>query len=209
MTPTSVTFDGLLDVISDRSECAGRLLIGLAGSPGVGKSTVAQTLAGRLGDRSVVLGMDGFHLASRTLTDLGLSNVKGAPQTFDAEGFVALLVRIRGQSEGTVVHAPAYDRQLGEPIANAVPVTVDHSVVIVEGNYLLLDGPWAGVKETLDITVHLRLDPSIRVERLIARHIAFGKSPDHADEWVHRSDEANARLVEAAAGKADYYVEVP
>jgi pantothenate kinase len=209
MTPASVTLDGLVDVIGDRSAGSSRLLIGLAGSPGVGKSTVAQTLAERLGDRSVVLGMDGFHLASRTLADLGLSNVKGAPQTFDAEGIVALLGRIRRQPEGTVFHAPAYDRGLGEPIANAVPVTADHSVVIVEGNYLLLDGPWAGVKETLDITVYLRLEPTIRVERLIARHIAFGKSPDHAREWVHRSDEANARLVEAAAGKADYYVEVP
>lgn len=197
---------GLLPHVSRRAERAERYLLGLTGPPGVGKSALAGALAEAFehacgGGSAVVVGMDGFHLRQAELRRLGLAQVKGAPETFDADGFVALLRRLR--DAGSVVRAPAFDRSVEEPVPDAVLVRPSHRLVVVEGNYLLLDGPWAPARDLLDEVWHLRLPDTVRVPGLVARHEAHGRTPTAAREWVHRSDEANARLVAAAASRGD------
>jgi pantothenate kinase len=185
-----------------------RRLLGLTGPPGAGKTTAAGTLVSALVDalgpgRAVVVGMDGFHLAQAELERLGRTDRKGAPDTFDAAGFVALLARLRSRQD-PVVYAPLFRRELEEPIAGAQPVPRDVPLVVVEGNYLLLDGDdWGRVRPLLDACWYVDPDDDLRLERLIGRHVAHGRSPAAAREWVLRSDQANARLIEATRDRAD------
>jgi pantothenate kinase len=181
----------------------GRVLLGIAGAPGSGKSTLAQALHAARPALTALVPMDGFHLAQAELDRLGRADRKGAPDTFDADGFVALLRRLR-EGAGRTVYAPVFRREIEEPVANALPVDPQVPVVIVEGNYLLLeDGAWGEVRGLLDEAWHVAVDPAVRVPQLIARHVAFGRSPEAAHEWVMRSDEANARRVDAVAHRAD------
>nr|WP_272917792.1 nucleoside/nucleotide kinase family protein [Nocardioides flavescens] len=183
-----------------------RVLLGLAGAPGAGKSTLGAGLAAAYG--CPVVPMDGFHLADVELIRRGLLERKGAPETFDAEGYAALLTRLRARPGHTVM-APAFERDLEQPVAGAIPVPPEARLVVTEGNYLLLDEPrWRAVRECLDSVWHLRLDDAVRRDRLVARHVASGKSPDAARAWVETVDEPNARLVDSAASRADFVVEV-
>jgi len=153
--------------------------------------------------------MDGFHLANRVLVEDGLLERKGAPETFDAAGFRILLARLR-TNDDEVVYAPEFHREIEEPIAGAVAVPRAVTIVVVEGNYLLLDdGPWQGVRDLFDEVWYLDLDGRTRRERLLRRHVAFGKSPEDARSWVRDSDERNAALVEGTAGWADKVVRAP
>ena len=125
-----------------------RCLLGLAGPPGCGKSTVAGQIAESYGDDAVLVPMDGFHLAQEVLDRAGTASRKGAPFTFDGAGFVALLHRIRAMQPGATVYAPRFDRAIENPIAGAIPITAAHRLVVIEGNYLLLDEPpWDEVRE--------------------------------------------------------------
>ena len=157
-------------VLALRAATAGRVvIIGIAGEPGAGKSTLAASVVAALTDRgcaAVILPMDGFHLANVALTSLGLAERKGALETFDAAGFAALLARIRAEGPDTV-WAPTYDRSVEESIAGAIPVPPGTEVVVSEGNYLLVDeGPWAQVGELLDEVWAVRIDAATRTERL-------------------------------------------
>ena len=187
-----------------------RRILGITGSPGAGKSTLATTIVRALGSDAVYLPMDGYHLAQAELERLGRADRKGAPDTFDGAGFVALLRRLRSEETGPV-YAPAFERSIEEPIAGAIGVFPDVPLVVTEGIYLLLDTPpWTEVRSLLDEAWFVDLDPEVRLARLIERHIRFGRTPDAAREWVMRSDEANARLVERTMGRADLVVrEVP
>lgn len=186
-----------------------RCLLGIAGAPGAGKSTLASELLEQLEPDAVVVGMDGFHLANRVLAEYGLLERKGAPETFDAAGFKILLSRLRTNND-EVVYAPEFHREVEEPIAGAVAVPRTVTIVIVEGNYLLLDdGPWRGVRDLFDQVWYLDMDGRMRRDRLLRRHVAFGKSPEDALSWVRDSDERNAALVEATAGWADKVVRAP
>lgn len=179
-------------------------LLGLTGAPGVGKSTVAALLAARWG--TPVVPMDGWHLPQAELVRRGLRQVMGAPDTFDAEGYAAMLVRARAGEPG--LRAPAFDRSVEEPVAGAVAVPPVGSLV-TEGNYLLLDEPrWRAVRASIDVVWHLHLDPAVRRQRLLERHLAFGKSPAEAAEWMTRVDDPNARLVEAVAQRADLVLDL-
>ena len=181
------------------------VLLGLSGSPGAGKSTLAGHLAGSAG--AVVVPMDGFHLADVELRRRGLADRKGAPETFDADGYAALLARVRARSG--VVMAPAFDRDLEQPLAGALPVAPDAPLVVTEGNYLLLDRPgWREARALLDAVWHVRVDDALREERLVARHVRFGRTPPAAREWAERVDGPNAALVEAAAGRADLVLDL-
>ena len=180
-----------------------RRIIGIAGCPGSGKSTLAAALAARAPDTSVVVPMDGFHLAQRELARLGRADRKGAPDTFDHAGFVALLRRVRDSPHETV-YAPHFDRHLEEPIAGTIAVEPRHSTIITEGNYLLLDSDeWTGVRPLLDECWYVDIDDTLRIDRLIARHIEHGRDPDEAAAWVRGVDEPNAQLIEASRTRAD------
>ncbi len=197
------------------------LLVGLAGAPGAGKSTAAAELAA-LVPGSRVLPMDGFHLPQAELVRLGRRERMGAPDTFDVDAFVALLEALRealrdARGSGSAVRAPGFDRRVEEPVPDAIELlperrTGDPSggaaevrAIVVEGNYLLLrEHCWHRVAPLLDVTVGVVLDEATRHERLIARHIAFGKSPDAARAWALGPDEANAALIAPTLQRADH-----
>ncbi|MFE2596998.1 nucleoside/nucleotide kinase family protein [Streptomyces sp. NPDC059396] len=184
-----------------------RRILGIAGPPGAGKSTLAARLVERLDGLAVLVPMDGFHLAQTELRRLGRENRKGAPDTFDAAGYTALLARLRAPEPGTVVYAPAFDRSLEEPVAGSIAVPPEVPLVITEGNYLLHDeGPWAPVRTLLDEVWYLDLDPVVRVARLVDRHVHHGKDRPYAERWVTDSDEPNARLVARGRPRADFVV---
>lgn len=183
-----------------------RVIIGITGEPGSGKSTVGAELVTALGTRAVLVPMDGFHLAQRVLDALGRADRKGAPDTFDADGFVATLTRIRAGS-GTI-YAPAFERSIEEPIAAAILVPPEADIVVTEGNYLLLDDDaWKPVRDLLDECWYLDADPVLRRQRLIERHIRFGRTAEAAEAWVDRTDEANAAVIRGTRARADHWIE--
>jgi pantothenate kinase len=189
----------LIASLRARLQAGRRFMLGLAGAPGAGKSTVAQALLHAFEGRAVVVPMDGFHLANSELARLGLAQRKGAPCTFDATGYVALLERLRRRLDGATVYAPEFRRDIEEAIAGAIAVPDDIELVITEGNYLLLnEAPWHGVREQLDETWYVDVDPDLRRARLNARHMQFGRSEQAARDWVESTDEPNARLIEAS-----------
>ena len=193
----------LLATLRARLQPGRRFMLGLAGAPGAGKSTVAQALLEAFEGRAVVVPMDGFHLANSELARLGLAGRKGAPCTFDAAGYVALLERLRRRADGATVYAPEFRRDIEEAIAGAIAVPDDVELVITEGNYLLLDeAPWHGVREQLDETWYVDVDPVLRRARLVERHMRFGRSEQAARDWVRDTDEPNARLIEAGRARA-------
>jgi pantothenate kinase len=187
----------------------GRALLGITGEPGAGKSTLAEGLHRALAERGVpaaLVGMDGFHLADRSLRELGLVGVKGAPETFDAAGYVALLRRLRAAAPDEVVWAPEFRREIEDAIAGSVPVGPAVSLVLTEGNYLLLDGPWRPVRGLLDEVWFV--DPPERRRRswLAERHQRYGRTPEQAWERTLGSDERNARTVATTRHLADLLV---
>jgi len=183
-----------------------RALLGLVGPPGAGKSTVAAALVDAMKGRAQLLPMDGFHLAQVELERLGRAQRKGAPDTFDSEGFVALLERVRGQRD-EIVYAPEFRREIEEPIAGAIALLPQTPLVVAEGNYLLLDdGPWAKVRALLDEVWYIDVDDELRRRRLVERHRRFGRSEQEARAWVESTDEPNARLIAKGRAKADVVI---
>ncbi len=184
-----------------------RRILGIAGAPGSGKSTIAHWLADELSDAAVLVPMDGFHLANDVLISLGRRERKGAPDTFDADGYAALLRRLRERSE-PIVYAPRFAREIEEPIGSAIPVPRDTPLVITEGNYLLVpEAPWGQVRALLDEAWFLRPDDEVRQRRLIDRHVEFGKDADSARAWALGTDERNAVLIAQTAQYADLVVD--
>ena len=182
-----------------------RAILGLVGAPGGGKSTLAAALTDALGDAAVLIPMDGFHLAQKELVRLGRRDRMGAPDTFDAAGYVALLERVRAARE--TVYAPEFRRPPEEPIAGVIAIPPDVPLIVTEGNYLLVEeGDWGRVRPQLDEAWYVDMDEATRLEWLVARHVQFGKTPEEAREWVMRSDQANAAVVAATRERADVIV---
>ena len=183
-----------------------RALLGICGVPGAGKSTLAGWLADWVGPFAVVVPMDGFHLHDDELARRGLAERKGAPETFDVPGYVALLRRLRDETQHTVF-APWFDRSREESVAGAIAVRPGHTLVVTEGNYLLHDDArWRDVRALLDEVWYVEADEQIRMARLVQRHVAHGKSPDQARRWATGSDQANAELVQRGRAAADLVV---
>jgi pantothenate kinase len=186
-----------------------RVLLGITGSPGAGKSTLAADLAEALRGRGMQVAsipMDGFHLADIELDRLGRRERKGAIETFDGYGYLALLRRVATETANTV-YAPAYDRTIGQPVAGAIAVEPATRVVLTEGNYLLDDSePWGAVRMALTEVWFCDLPDDVRRERLVARHVRFGKTPARARQWVEEVDERNAERIRTARRRADLVV---
>ena len=203
MTPS---IDDLTAMARQLARTGQRKILGITGPPGAGKSTLADAIIEAMGDDARLVGMDGFHLAQRELARLGRQERKGAPDTFDAAGYVSLLRRLSQNTEA-VVYAPWFDRSIEEPIACAVPIEREVPLVVTEGNYLLVDdGDWAQVRPLLGTCWYVDLDEWTRIDRLVTRHQSFGRTPDQAREWVLRSDQSNAELVARTRERADLVV---
>ncbi|MET7410164.1 nucleoside/nucleotide kinase family protein [Streptomyces parvulus] len=205
-----LTFDDLLARARALPSDGRRALLGIAGAPGAGKSTLAERLVRELNGAgepwAAHVPMDGFHLADAELDRLGRRDRKGAPDTFDAAGYAALLGRLR-EEDGDVVYAPGFERVLEQPIAGAVPVPPSARLVVTEGNYLLLGtGAWVRVRSRLDEVWFCALAEDERIRRLVARHERFGKSPERARAWALGTDQRNADLVAAGRHLADLVI---
>jgi pantothenate kinase len=186
----------------------GRSILGICGAPGSGKSTMAARVVTGIGPAAVAVPMDGFHLHDDELARLGLSDRKGAPETFDVAGYVALLRRLRTERD-QVVYAPLFDRSRELALAGSIAVRPEHVLVVTEGNYLLHDAPgWSQVRPALDEVWFVETDEPTRVARLIERHMAHGRSRKAAERWATVSDQTNADLVARTRSAADLHVEV-
>jgi pantothenate kinase len=198
-------------------------VLGVTGAPGAGKTTLAVALVEALNEAgadasagepgreawAVHVPMDGFHLADAELGRLGRLGRKGAPDTFDPAGYAALLQRVREDVERTV-YAPAFDRDLEQPVAGAIAVPPSCRLVVTEGNYLLLDDPaWEPVRGMLDEVWFCDLDDGTRRRRLVERHVRFGKSEADAEAWVSDVDEPNAVAVAGVRDRAELVVTWP
>ncbi|MGH3473664.1 MAG: nucleoside/nucleotide kinase family protein [Aeromicrobium sp.] len=189
----------------------GRALLGITGAPGAGKSTLARDLAEALradGVTVALVPMDGFHLPQADLVRRGLRDVMGRIDTFDADGYLALLRRLRDETDQTIT-APDFDRTIEEPVIDAIRVEPDVQLVLTEGNYLLDDEPpWPDVRAALDGVWFVETDEASRVEHLLARHVEFGKTEEDARRWMARVDEPNARRITARRGEGDFVVDL-
>jgi pantothenate kinase len=196
---------GLIRRAASRADRPGRALLGIAGAPGAGKSSLATTLAAAVPGLTVVP-MDGFHRTTAELAARDWIAERGTPRTFDAEGYVAMLQRLRA---GETLRAPAFDRSREEPVPDAIEVAAGARLVITEGNYLLLDTPpWSQIRRLLDEIWFVEAPEQVRLDRLVARHVEFGRTPADARQRVTvGSDAANARLVAATRSRADLVVE--
>lgn len=205
MTPSLPTIPAeYLTRLRNLTQSGQRIILGLVGSPGSGKSTLATALQAEFSHSSQIVPMDGFHFSNSVLKRKGLAHKKGAQDTFDSGGYVALLARLRSSYEKESVYAPEFVREIEEPIANAIEILPTTRLIITEGNYLLLsNGPWAHVRNYLDGCWYVDVDQALRTERLVKRHEFFGRSHQAALDWVAQTDEPNARLIEASKDRAD------
>ncbi|HST67616.1 MAG TPA: nucleoside/nucleotide kinase family protein [Mycobacteriales bacterium] len=199
-------FEALVRRAGGLMDGPGRAVLGIAGAPGAGKSTLAARLVEALGPGAAWVPMDGFHLADAALDRLGLRAAKGAPATFDGWGYLALLRRLAAETDHPV-YAPDFERTLEQPLAGSIAVDPSVRLVVTEGNYLLLDTePWPSVRRALTEVWYVEVAEDLRLERLVARHVAFGKEPAAARAWVAAVDEPNARLIAAGRAAADLVV---
>jgi pantothenate kinase len=190
------------DVISLVPSIPGRrAVLGLVGAPAAGKSTLARRLVAavdrRLGpDTAAYVPMDGFHLSNAQLDRLGRRGRKGAADTFDVDGYVHLLRRLRAE-RGRPVYAPDFDRVLEEPVAAGLVVLPEVRLVVTEGNYLADDGPgWDQVRDLLDELWYVEVPQQVRERRLLRRHMRGGRTEREARDFIAASERPNARRVE-------------
>lgn len=181
-----------------------RTLIGIVGKPGAGKSTVVEEISKKFDSKTVsIIPMDGFHLSNEELISLGRRDRKGAPDTFNVEGFTSLIKRVKSDSK--VDHMfPIFHREIEASIADEGMVPKESKVVVIEGNYLFSEAHgWNGIYPLLDHSWFIEIDDEIRIERLIARHVRYGKTREEAEAWSRGSDETNARFIGLTANRAE------
>lgn len=197
------------EVASRAVELAGsdeRVLFGITGPPAAGKSTLARALVDHVGEAARLVGMDGFHLAQARLAELGRLSRKGAPDTFDAVGFVSLVRRLANPGK-EIVYAPEFRRDSDESVAGAVAIEPHVRLVVIEGNYLLVpDKPWGELGELFHEIWYCERNEDDRRTNLIERHRTYGRSDREARDWALGPDERNAALVRTTRSRADHIV---
>lgn len=196
-----MTPEVLAALIRAKATGRGRFLVALAGPPGAGKSTLAQALVGALGKGARVVPMDGFHYDDAVLEARGMRSRKGAPETFDVGGFLHLVRRLREEGE---VAIPIFDRGMELSRAAADIVGPEDRVLVVEGNYLLLDeGRWQELDGAFDLTIWIDVPEAELERRLMARWAAHGKTEAEARAWIAGNDLPNIRRTVAGSRVAD------
>ncbi|MEV6487735.1 nucleoside/nucleotide kinase family protein [Actinoplanes sp. NPDC051633] len=202
----ALTFDDLVKRATSLVPGGRRAVLGIAGAPAAGKTTLAEELVRALSPGVAHVPMDGFHLADVELERLGARDRKGAPDTFDALGYAALLKRLR-DDEDDVIYAPGFERVIEQPIAGTIPVPRSARLIVSEGNYLMVDDPaWGKVRPMFDEIWYADLDQEERLRRLVDRHRRFGKDEAQAVEWATGTDERNAQIIMATRSRADLIV---
>ena len=199
MTPAQ-----LAATIRAKAQAQGRFLTALAGPPGAGKSTLAAELVVALGQGAKAVPMDGFHYDDAVLIARGARARKGAPDTFDVAGFRHLLTRLRTEDE---VAIPLFDRDLEISRAGADIVGPQDRILIVEGNYLLLnEAPWPDLAPLFDLTIWIDVPEAELDRRLMARWAHYGKTPAEARAWIDGNDMPNIRRVVAGSRPANLVI---
>lgn len=188
---------------------SGRFIIGIVGKPGAGKSTLTSHLIENLPKDSVSLvPMDGYHLSNLQLKNLGLTDSKGAFNTFDSNGYVSLLKRINTETDQDIYY-PVFHREIEESYAADGVVLANTKIVLTEGNYLLFDkAGWEKVAAELTEIWYININDSVRIERLVKRHEFYGKDKESALNWATGTDEINAKIVESTAARADVIINI-
>ena len=184
-----------------------RVIIGVVGKPGAGKSTLTSYLIDNLPKNSVSLvPMDGYHLSNDQLARTGLADKKGAFNTFDAGGYISLLKRINNEFDKDI-YFPIFHREIEESYSADGVVPAKTKLILTEGNYLLFDQfGWEKVLPELTETWYINIDDQLRVDRLVKRHQFYGKDKESAIAWATGSDEDNAKIVEASSSRADVVI---
>lgn len=190
---------------------ADRVVLGIVGEPGAGKTTLAVAVIEALTARGVPvawLPMDGFHLGDRSLDALGLRARKGAIETFDGWGYLATLRRVLDEP-GHPVYVPGFERTLEQPIAADRVIPPGPALILTEGNYLLdATEPWSLVREVAAEIWYADVPDALRHNRLVDRHVAFGKTRAAAEAWVAAVDEPNAERIRSRREHADLIVPI-
>jgi len=204
-----IAAEKLPSLIARRAANRDRFLVGIIGPPGAGKSTLAENVAAALNTAApgaaIVVPMDGFHYDDAVLVKRGLHSRKGAPETFDVGGFAALLDRLSTASDEITI--PLFDRALEVSRAGAAIVSPSHRILIVEGNYLLLDEPpWSALAGYFDLTIGIEVPLDILETRLLRRCRENGRDADAARAWVNSNDMPNARRVISHSSPPDFIV---
>ena len=194
--------DRLCALVAEKRNPQSRFILAIAGPPASGKSTLANALVQRLGQEAVLVPMDGFHLDNRVLEIRGHLSRKGAPHTFDADGFASLVKRIVANKDDVVF--PVFNRDLDCAIAGAGVVEQQHKVVVFEGNYLLLDDtPWTDMRCFYDCTAFLDVPLEVLERRCVMRWQQHGWPDEKASAHIAHNDLPNIELVQRKSVRAD------
>jgi hypothetical protein len=205
----SFSLEQLVEKANQLAQSGKRQILAVAGAPGSGKTTITRAIMAGLPAGSVVIApMDGFHLSNATLINYNRRDRKGAWDTFDADGYINLLTRLKNQTEA-VIHAPDFDRDIDESIGSAIPIDIHTPLILAEGTFLFSNyGSWPKLSPLLDQGWFVHLDSKARQERLITRHMKHGMSLQQATDWALGTDENNAKAVENDYLRADLSIKI-
>ena len=206
MAASSSDIGAVVDLVQRSQTRAERLLVAIVGPPGSGKSTLAAAVVDRLNaqgpDQAALVPMDGYHLDNEELVARGLLQRKGAPATFDAESLLELITQVRANDRD--IKYPTFDRTLDATVPNGGLLKREIPVVVVEGNYLLLDQPvWRQFKQLFNVSVFLKPSKTELERRLVDRWLHYGFSPQEARRKALGNDMLNAELVLESSLQAD------
>lgn len=211
---TSETVDRYVKVLLNaKSAKQGRYLLGLAGAPASGKSTFSAQLVDGINrklnkDIAVVVPMDGYHFSNEVLDQMGLKPLKGIPSTFDAQGFVDLIKRLKSETNKSVF-APLFDRSIEASIENGIEIANHHEIIVSEGNYLLLnEKPWNELSNLFDEIWFIDATEEKLMPRLLARHKECGRNPEESKAKIESTDLPNAKLIDDTKSRADRVIDI-